>query len=1297
MSRMTTFGVKGFVVALVVGFILTTGAQGLMTVTKQISGLDPNGYFVNGVTTQITVTVTIDYDGAEGTVTALGYEEVIPSGFTYAGGLSGPNPPAVTPNVGQSGTLGFAYIFVPSFPASFTYTLNCPESICDPVQLVGKALYRTTGSQLESAPVANVIQLEPTSLTFTRTLGGPGITGSSNNFYIPGQDVYVTITIQKEGPQEITALGFQDTLPNNWTYQGLLAGPTNPAIEPAVGTTDLVEFAYIDIPDLPVSFTYVVHVPDGYSGSVVIGGDKVIGSETKASAVVYRTCGGPILSPKVESPLEGAVPCLLVTRTFPNGNYYIPGQDVVVQINIRIDPDHPCSGIVTALGYQETIPSGWVYQSVSGPNPPAITPTNPYGPILDFGYIYVPDLSGAGATFTYTIRASETSSGPQQFQGRALYRVGASGELKSDWAISEIIDDLPPVITLIGDEEITIECGEEYQDPGATATDIPDGDLTEQIQVTNNVDPQVPGDYTVVYSVTDSANHTSTVERIVHVRDTQKPVITLRGDDPLLVECKGDFVDPGADVIDTCDTEIQVQVSGSVNTNVVGDYLLTYTATDSSGNPADPVERLVIVRDTTPPEITLLGSNPLIVQCGQSYFEPGATAVDSCAGSLTVNIDSSQVNTNQPGTYIVDYSATDPSGNTGTNHRTVIVQDTIPPIITINGPNPMTVQCGSLFVDPGATATDLCDGNVPVQSTGSVDTSQVGQYQITYTATDSSGNSDQAIRIVNVVDTLPPTITLNQSELEIECCGVFLDPGAVANDQCDGLVNLLASAYEVYVIDQVYGGSWEIVDEIDTCAIGTEYRAKYEYTDVQGNQATPVYMPIIIVDTTPPVITLAQDEMLLECGTEFEDPGATAVDSCDDTAQVLTLSAIYRASDMYEVESIDTSVVGEEYVVRYVAEDTSGNRAEKDMLVRVVDTTGPEVTLIGENPLVIECGGVFEDPGATAEDVCDGMQQIVTASLIYEASTMYVVGTVDTTNTGEYILVYSAMDSQGNTSEPVTRVVKIEDTTPPVVTLNGPDTVELNQDDEYVELGATAVDVCAGELDVVIEGTVNTSVPGTYILTYRATDPSGNVGQATRTVIVKEIIPEGEGIVEGEGTVEGTPEGTVEGTPEGTVEGEGEVQPGRNFVIVPSPTLDFGTLEIKKIYKQRILLVNKGTADAKVYMLVKDTGNGVFELEVDDTTIPVKAGSTEYVEVYFKPVKVGSYVGKVLFVVADDTAPAEERYVTLLGEGKKPKRRILGCSCGESTASGNYTGDVVFIMLTLGALLLVARRRRVEE
>ena len=152
-----------------------------------------------------------------------------------------------------------------------------------------------------------------------------------------------------------------------------------------------------------------------------------------------------------------------------------------------------------------------------------------------------------------------------------------------------------PEITILGETELTTECGEEYVDGGATAWDIPDGDLTSDIQVVNNVNSNAVGDYTVDYSVTDSSSNTSTAQRIVHVVDTTAPEITLNGDNPMTVECDSVFIDPSAEATDTCDSEVSAEVlSNNVNTSQTGTYQVVYHAVDNSGNSAEKTREVIV-------------------------------------------------------------------------------------------------------------------------------------------------------------------------------------------------------------------------------------------------------------------------------------------------------------------------------------------------------------------------------------------------------------------------------------------------------------------------------------------------------------------------------------------------------------------------------------------------------------------------------------------------------------------------------------------------------------------------------
>ena len=83
------------------------------------------------------------------------------------------------------------------------------------------------------------------------------------------------------------------------------------------------------------------------------------------------------------------------------------------------------------------------------------------------------------------------------------------------------------------------------------------------------------------------------------------------------------------------------------------------------------------------------------------------------------------------------------------------------------------------------------------------------------------------------------------------------------------------------------------------------------------------------------------------------------------------------------------------------------------------------------------------------------------------------------------------------------------DTTAPVITLHGSSTITLYKYYDYNEAGATAHDDRDGTVQVNIVGSVNTSVPATYTMAYRATDIKGNTSVKYRTVIVKaEIRPQ---------------------------------------------------------------------------------------------------------------------------------------------------------------------------------------------
>lgn len=89
----------------------------------------------------------------------------------------------------------------------------------------------------------------------------------------------------------------------------------------------------------------------------------------------------------------------------------------------------------------------------------------------------------------------------------------------------KVIDNESPVITLNGNKNIILIEGNNYEELGAVAIDSCDGDLTNKIKITNQVNKDIPGTYAVTYKVEDSLGNTSEIKRNVTVikKEENKP------------------------------------------------------------------------------------------------------------------------------------------------------------------------------------------------------------------------------------------------------------------------------------------------------------------------------------------------------------------------------------------------------------------------------------------------------------------------------------------------------------------------------------------------------------------------------------------------------------------------------------------------------------------------------------------------------------------------------------------------------------------------------------------------------
>ncbi len=210
-------------------------------------------------------------------------------------------------------------------------------------------------------------------------------------------------------------------------------------------------------------------------------------------------------------------------------------------------------------------------------------------------------------------------------------------------------DTEEPVITIIGDESVSINQGSAYNDEGATAMDNVDGDITSQIVTENNVNTSESGYYTVIYRVSDSSGNTAEATRVVNVVST----------------------------ITTTKKNNSSSSSGKTTTK------RRVTTTTS--------------RITTPPTITLKGSSYITLNQGDRYSDPGYSATDARGKDLTGSVKiSGSVNTSVAGTYTIRYTVTDSYGNTATKTRTIKVNSTYVALQGISlTPNTVTLSVGA--------------------------------------------------------------------------------------------------------------------------------------------------------------------------------------------------------------------------------------------------------------------------------------------------------------------------------------------------------------------------------------------------------------------------------------------------------------------------------------------------------------------------------------------------------------------------------------------------------------------------
>jgi hypothetical protein len=302
--------------------------------------------------------------------------------------------------------------------------------------------------------------------------------------------------------------------------------------------------------------------------------------------------------------------------------------------------------------------------------------------------------------------------------------------------VAPVLQDVPP--------SVTVECDSV---PAAASPTVADNcDPAPSLALVEvREDGPCAGFYTLArtWTATDRCGNSAEAVQAISVVDTQPPV--LEGVEPgSAVEC--DAVPPPAAVTATdCGAPEDVEFSEVREDGACADsYALvrTWTATDACGQMSEAAQRIDVF-DSIAPVLQDLPADET-VECDAVPAAPSPAVADNCDPAPALELVETREDGPCAGAYTLarTWRVTDRCGNASEAVQTIVVVDTTPPAL-VGVPADETVEAGAIPPPADVTATDLCEGSLPVTLD---ETSEPGECPVeqillrTWRAVDGCGN-----------------------------------------------------------------------------------------------------------------------------------------------------------------------------------------------------------------------------------------------------------------------------------------------------------------------------------------------------------------------------------------------------------------------------------------------------------------------------------------------------------------------------------------------------------------------------
>ncbi|MFZ1527872.1 MAG: lamin tail domain-containing protein, partial [Ferruginibacter sp.] len=464
---------------------------------------------------------------------------------------------------------------------------------------------------------------------------------------------------------------------------------------------------------------------------------------------------------------------------------------------------------------------------------------------------------------------------------------------------------------------------------------------------------------------------------------------------------------------------------------------VTITVTDVNGNTATAMANVTVIDNLAPVAPSIANATG---ECSVTVTAP--TATDNCSGTVT-GTTAEPLTYNTQGTYTINWTFTDASGNSSTATQTVVVDDVTAPVAPTL--STVTGECSASVTAP--VATDNCAGPVTGTTSDPLTYTAQGTYTVNWSFDDGNGNVSTAAQTVVVDDVTAPDVPV-LADATGECSVTLTAPETT--DNC------------------VFGVVGTTTDPLTYNTQGS-YIVHWTFNDGNGNISTAT-QNVIVDDVIPPATPIIADATG-ECSVTVTAPIGS--DACVGNVIGTTTNPL-----TYNTQGT--------YVITWSFNDGNGNISTATQNVIVDDITAPDVPVLAD--AVGECSVTVTAP-ETTDNCVFGVVGTTTDPLAY-------------TIQGSYVITWTFDDGNGNISTATQNVV-VDDVTPPATPILSDATGECS----VAVTAPSASDNCAGTITGTTTDPLSYTAQGTYTVTWSFDDGNGNVSTATQTVVVDDVTP----------------------------------------------------------------------------------------------------------------------------------------------------------------------------------------------